>query len=450
MIQGDPTAKSFKTSKLKQVLSGDFLRLGREISWLTFGQGISVLGGIVGIRLLTDVLDPISYGELALATTLVTFVQKTVSGPLGGSFLRFFASAREENQLDVYLHIVRVLLKQVTIALLCIVGLLGLGLAVLGYEKWIWLTLGTSLYALLSGYSTALGNIQNAARHRAIVVWHRVLGQWLRYLAAVGLIVLWGSSSSIAMLGYVVSAIVVLGSQFHFFRRKIVATIPQFEAERAEVDKSIRQMRDYAWPFSTWGMFTWAQSSSDRWALQVFSMTGDVGLYAVLYQLGFYPIVMLSNLMMQFISPIFFEHAGSGSSQSRMKRTHHLNNLLILGSVAFTVLATILAFLLHNQLFLVVVAPEYREVSSLLPWLVLSGGLFASGQSASLLLMTDLNSQGLIIPKVSTALLGVVLNFAGAYWGGIQGVVFSSVVYSLLHLLWIMYLGLVKSTSKSG
>jgi O-antigen/teichoic acid export membrane protein len=123
-----------------------------------------------------------------------------------------------------------------------------------------------------------------------------------------------------------------------------------------------------------------------------------------------------------------------------MQSVRRLNNLLILGTLFLTVLGTLSVFLFHQLIFLLLVAPEYHGISFLLPWMVLSGGIFASGQVASLLLMTNVNTQHLIAPKIVTALLGVVLNFVGAYALGLQGVVFVNLLFSVVYCMWILHL----------
>src|SRR5438874_2297495 len=57
-------------------------------------------------------------------------------------------------------------------------------------------------------------------------------------------------------------------------------------------------MRGYAWPFAAWGIFTWMQTASDRWALQGRG-TSEVGFYAALYQLGYYPMTLLSGFLVR-------------------------------------------------------------------------------------------------------------------------------------------------------
>jgi O-antigen/teichoic acid export membrane protein len=429
------------TLKVSQLVSPRSWRLGGELFWVGLGQAIAALGAVVGVRLLTGVLPPHVYGELALGMTIATLVQQTILSPLSGASLRFFAPAREANQLRYYFHGVSKLLSQGTVLLVTVAGALSMGLWISGHGKWLGLTISAFLFALLSGYSSVLDGMQNAARQRVVVAWHGGLASWLRFLTAVALIGVLGAFSQVAMFGYALASVVVLGSQFWFFRRQIYSlTTVQPTIVSSDYESWTKQMRNYAWPFATWGLFTWAQMASDRWALQMFTTTSDVGMYAVLYQLGYYPITLLSVLVMQLITPVLFSQGGDGSDSARMQSVRRLNNLLILGTLFLTVLGTLSVFLFHQLIFLLLVAPEYHGISFLLPWMVLSGGIFASGQVASLLLMTNVNTQHLIAPKIVTALLGVVLNFVGAYALGLQGVVFVNLLFSVVYCMWILHL----------
>jgi len=280
-----------------------------------------------------------------------------------------------------------------------------------------------------------MDSIQTAARQRAVVAWHQGIGQWMRYLAAVGLIYLIGSNSAFAMAGYSLSAVLILGSQAYFFRRKFKSiSISDIKVDPEWTKLILR----YSIPFASWGIFTWLQFSSDRWALQTFTSTQEVGLYTVLYQLGYYPLLMISNVFAQFAEPVLFRQAGDGTQVERINHAQRNTWRLFFGAVVLTLLAVAAAALLHSFVFEIFAAPGYRTASYLLPIMVLSGGLFACGQIAS---MTQLNrgeSKALLWPKVTIGVVGTLFNIGGAYWMGLPGVVYAGAAFSGLYLLWVL------------
>ena len=415
-------------------------RLGREFIWVGLGQAAAVLGSLIGVRLLTGVLSPEVYGELALGMTLAVLVNQIVMGPLCASASRFFASAREKGEFAPYLTSLRKLFAQATGIVLLLAGAVCLVVLLTGQIKWLWLALAAFGFALLSGYNYFLDSIQNAARQRLIVAWHQALASWGRFLAAVGMALWLGATSTIAMLGYGFATLLVLGSQGWFFRRILLYSGDAPRIGDGSVQRWQKLMFAYAWPFAAWGVFSWAQMVSDRWALQMFVSTRDVGLYAVLFQLGYYPISLLSGLMVQLVCPIFFQRAGDATDELRMRRVYAVNWRLTMATLILTGISTLLAAALHGIIFRWLVAPEYRDISWLLPGMVLAGGLFATGQFVSISLFIETETRVLILPKIATAVLGIVLNLIGAAWFGVSGVVGACIVISAVYMLWILYI----------
>jgi O-antigen/teichoic acid export membrane protein len=307
----------------------------------------------------------------------------------------------------------------------------------LGQLNWVWLSATAFGYAAISGYNSVLDGMQNAARQRAIVAWHGALSAWGRFLGAVGLIILLGAHSAIAMLGYMLASMLVLLSQGWFLKYRLL--LPNGCSSRALGDPRRwgSQMFTYAWPFASWGIFTWMQMASDRWALQIFTSTKQVGLYAVLYQLGYYPIMILSGLMVQLVMPVFFQYVGDACDTSRTKHVHRLIWQLTLASLIMTGSSVIVAMALHGFVFHLLVAPEYESVSWLLPGVVLAGGIFATGQFASLSVMSNKKTRTLLGPKIGSAVIGVALNLLGAAWFAVPGVVGASIVFSSIYSIWV-------------
>lgn len=413
-----------------------FRRLSKEGFWIVLGQAMAVLGLLVGVRLLTELLDPAAYGELALGMTLATLVNQTVLGPLGNGATRFYAPAVEQGDLGGYLYAVRRLVLSATGIIVLLMLFAVAGLLITGRTDWIAIATAALIFAILSGYSSILNGIQNAARQRSIVALHQGMESWARFLVAAGLILWLGASSAVAMLGYAIALIVVLGSQYVFFRKIIPRHITGADKEKGWQE----QIWNYSWPFTTWGIFTWAQLASDRWALELFTTTQEVGLYAVLLQLGYYPISMATGMAMQFFAPIFYQRAGDASDSRRNANVNSLSLGLTVLALGVTGAAFVGALLFHAQIFLIFVAKEYGAVSYLLPWVILAGGVFAAGQTIALNLMSQMKTRTMMTAKIITALLGVTFNFAGAYWYGTTGIVIAGVSFSVSYFLWMVAL----------
>jgi O-antigen/teichoic acid export membrane protein len=410
--------------------------LAKEGGWIIAGQIAAVLGALVLVRVLTEYLDPAQYGQLALGLTVAGLVNQVVMGGVTAGIGRFFSIAAEQNDLPAYLHASRRLLWYATVAVMAIALMLIMGLLWLGYSQWMGLAAAALVFSVLSGYNLSLSSIQNAARQRAIVAFHGGLDAWLKILLAVGVMVWLGHSSTAVVVGYALSSLLVTGSQFIFLRRLIR---PQGEMPQA-IGNWERRMWAYSWPFSAWGVFTWAQQVSDRWALQTFASTQEVGMYAVVFQLGYVPIGLATGMAMTFLGPILYQRSGGSIDSSRNTSVHRIAWRITLVGLLATTFAFFFTFSLHEWIFGLLVDTQYHSVSHFLPWMVLAGGIFAAGQMLALKLMSEMKSTAMTAVKIVTAILGVTLNIFGAIQFGLQGIVAAAVVFSTIYFFWMAWL----------
>jgi O-antigen/teichoic acid export membrane protein len=411
-------------------------RLLGEGTWVAGGQIAAVLGALAGVRLLTEVLDPAAYGELMLGLTLATLVNQTIlGGPLSAGAARFFAAAEQSRTLGGYRRAVGGLLAAGLAGIAVLAALAVTMLWSAGLGRWVPLTLAALAYAGVAGAVAVVAGIQNAARRRAVVAIHKGIETGGRFALGAGFVVLLGAGSAAAMIGYAVATALVLGSQLTFLGR----LLPGGACEGDGAARWRGRLFAYSWPFMTWGVLTWAQLASDRWALQLFESTAALGLYAVVFQLGYYPMTLAGGVAMQFVVPFVFRLTGEGGA---LHRAWALNAQVALATLALTGGAVAGAAAFHAPIFNLFAAQGFREMSALLPWMVAAGGLFAAGQALSLNLMARLRTRALIGPKLATAVLAVGLNIAGARYAGVPGVVAAAVAAGLVWLVWMAALSL--------
>lgn len=418
------------------LLSG---RIWQELVWLALGQVISMIGVVVAVRVLTSFLSPEVYGEFALGTTVATLTSQVALGPLSNAAERFFILSQESGELSEFVAATRSLTTRVS-AIILIVGVTLC--AAIGIFDVHWLPLGVTAlsFAVLSGWDKVLSGIQNAGRQRAIVAWHQALREWLKPLFALGGLIAFNSSATV-LLAYSIAAAGVLISQLVFLRRFI--TPKAALGARAVTAQMIgNRMWRYALPFSAYGIFTWLQISSDRWALQWFMDTDAVGLYAAVSQIGAYPFTVLTGVLMQLIAPVLFTQAGDGRDHARVQSAMRTLALLCGGMLALTAVGSIISLAGHQFIFDLLVGREFGQVSYLLPLAVLASGVFNTGQIASLGPLIVGDSGSLLVPTIGAAALSVLMNIVGARLFGIQGVMVALLLFSICYAAGVALVGL--------
>ena len=431
-------ANSWSGRLISQFRKLNVARLFGEASWILAGQAAAAIGGIVGVPLLAHFLRPEDYGRLALGGTVSALVQQICLGPLGAAGQRFYAASVESNELVDFLRATgRVVFT--TCAFIAAIG--GVTLVALAYSPFhgsVPLAGWSLIFAILTGVSSVFDGIQTAARQRTIAAWHQGLGVWLRFAFAACLVRLFGGPA-LAMAGFAAGIAVTMISQVIFFRRAILSS-PAYRSDlNPGRERDLRrQMWVYARPLGSWGLFTWGQIASDRWALESLATTRAVGIYQVLYQLGYYPISMASAFVNQLVQPILFARAGAGTDKNRVANTHRIVHKLLAVSLLLSMAGFVVSALVCKPLFRIMLPSAYASAAHLMPLMVLSAGIFECGQIVSLKHMLSPDPRSLIAPKIVTAALGICLNFAGAYLFGLTGVVVASLCFSTAYCIWVV------------
>lgn len=356
--------------------------------------------------------------------------------------MRFYAPAREARELTAYLRALHKLVAAGNGILLLLAVGATVGAALAGATHWIALIVAGLMLSIVVGFDSIASGIQNAARQRAVVALHSGISSWARLFFAAGLMLIVGISSTAAMWGYILATVVVLASQYRFFRPIRHTAGLEERATLNAGDAWQTRIISYSWPFALWGSCYWFQTASDRWALALFSTSSEVGVYAVLYQLSYAPVTLLTGMLVALVSPILFHRAGDGGDEKRLSDASRLNIGILVVVLVTTALIFLISLICHDWIFRQFAAKQYVGVSYLSPWLILSGGIFAAGQVLALDPMIRLDTQALIAPKVVTGIIGGLLNLLGAYVYGLRGLVVASLAFSLCYFFWLLLLNL--------
>lgn len=413
-----------------------------EAAWVFAGQALALVGTLVGVRVLTDFLPPGAYGTLGLAMTLSALFTEVVIGGLVHGFTRFYSVAAKAKRIDAYLTSVRRLtLLAVLIALVVVVAATPIVITLTDVFD-VYTCVAIGIFASLFGTSAALNAVLNGARNRKIVATSSILDTWFRVVLALLAMSWFGATATVVLLAYCLGLVVVVARQIFHVRLLLHSE----ENNRKKIDASnrewSREILIFALPISFWGIFTWAQQAADRWALEAFRSTVEVGFYGVLLQLGFFPMTVLMGVLGTFLAPIIFEKT---DDQSRsIKREHDLvwRKLLYI-LLGFSSLAALVAYLGTDWLLILLVSESYRHVGPLLPLMVLAGGFYGTAGLLSMRLMSHMRTVQLARIMISSSVIGVVLIAFMTLYYGILGTVLAKLLFGAIYLI-MMYFATIR------
>lgn len=410
----------------------DVKRLTGEAFWVAFGMALSILAGFAGVRLLTGVMVPEEYGKLGLAMSISMALQYSLAVAMNTSAARFYAVAKENGVLQWYWRLlsktsIRIFLLTVTLSIF------GFFILRIFSEKDTALVFSLSL--LLGGLIVICGigtGIQSGARNRKAICWSQNLFNWGRFLFAFILIVLFSGTATHALVGFIFAALLMIASQYYYVRKEV---FPLIRSEQHALFDRTPDFFSYLRPLLISGACIWVQLFSVRWVLNLFGSLVDVGGYFAYHQIGFMPMLTGGYFLMRFLAPIFFDHASDRSNEKAQLQLCVINGRISFGMFILVVFGFLLVMWLTPFLARILVSPTYRNDAWMLPWLVLSGGLYSVSSQLLLSVYSGVESGRMIPISVLGGGLSFVLNIVGGVLGGIPGIIYSGVCFSAIYLI---------------
>jgi len=409
-----------------------------EFLWVALGNTINILGLLLIIKLFTKRLSPTEYGIYYLSLSVSIFVNQIFFGPLSNSVSRYFIISVTENESKDLLFNTFIIIKKIVLILTILFIISILILINSGEFKYILLLISTYFFSIFTGISSIISSLQNINRQRKIAAFFQVLDAIIKILVIYLFINLFSKSANVVSIATTISAFILLISQLLFIYRNENDLILDFNVNYLK--KWDVKLINFSLPFSFWGIFTWAQISSDRWFLGKFSDTNSIAKYAVLFQIGYYPLTILMGYIVQTVTPILFHRAGNGQDISKIKSTTVLNFKIAILSFIITIIGSLFTFIFHDYISIIFTSSQYYEVSKYLPFMILSGGLFATSQILSLDFLSQMKINELMIIKITTALLGIFISFILIKNLGFIGAIYSNICFSVIYLLIIFFI----------
>jgi O-antigen/teichoic acid export membrane protein len=407
-----------------------------EMKWILFGQFLGFIGGFIGIKVLTNLMGPNGYGQLALGLTIAGLFNTYVYGPVANVVIRFFSVYRERDTLGSYFSILRKSHRMIAIGGICLAVIAsGTSGYFLGGE-WALIILLSCLYGVTSGINVSFISLQNAIRQRKIVALHQGADVWLRIGLSIALLFLFSTSGCFALLGYLIGTLLVTISQRIFaLKNETIRKNWQLATPDPLLEKqAFKEFSGYAASFMIFAVFASFSLYADRWILQGLFGSSAVGVYAAIYQIAASPVAIFFTMVSQLIVPIVFERAGSMTTTSQVESSGKLLHQTILVSSLVSIVITVAAYLFSEPLVRILTTTAFAENHHLL-WIIAMGlCMFNLGQQLTIKGLSFNQPRIYLWPKILQALSLFILGFVLAHYFKMTGVAWAVCLSSILYV----------------
>lgn len=408
---------------------------------ILIGQAFSAIGGLIGLRILTEYLAPAQYGELAIGLSVVLVINQVLTGPLSAGITRFYSISLEKGEITEFFSVV-IDLTRLTFMIIVLMTVLVVAIMWgIDAKEWISIVIIASLFSIVSGLNAFINSIWLAKNNQIALSVNQGLEPWFRIGGGILCIVLIGANGQIAFSGFVIGCVALLFCQIYSLNNHRILLqnfyLDWRNLKRRSTSKLPREILNYSYPFALWGIVTAVHVASDRWILNYYYGNEMVGYFAVLYQIGYAPMLLLAGIFSQLFTPIFFKLA-SDQNASQENNINHFSQTFIYAALIFVVLTTLISWLLSENIFRLLTADYYKAVHGYLPLFVFAGGIFGIGQIAVLKLQSQLRTLALLKIKLTVAILGMTLNILLIPIYDVAGAAVSLIIFSIAYLIWII------------
>jgi O-antigen/teichoic acid export membrane protein len=387
------------------------------------GQALAAIGTVAGIRLLTEVLSPETFGTVTLALGIAALAINVGCTPVTQAGLHFFPEFAHRERLVT----LRGGLRQA-------LGTAGLwigGALLAGGAGWI--SAGGSPAALVAIVAALVGvdalrslelTFLNAQqRHRRYAAWS-VAEAWVRPLAAVLAGLVTGYDAPTVLAAYALASAVL----FVVFR-DVQAAGPR-PADHGESADLAARVRRYALPLVPLGVVGWVNGLGDRYIIGSLLTVADAGVYAASYGLVSRPFLMLGQSIELTIRPVYQAAVTAGDTPraTRLLRTWFT---MVLGAGATGV---VLTAILQEWLAGLLLGPAFRTGARLMPWIAAGYALLVLAHVFERVCFAHGRTRLVLLVQVSAAVAGVTATLVGTLGWGLDGAARAVPACFLVHL----------------
>ncbi|MDD1632121.1 MAG: lipopolysaccharide biosynthesis protein [Methylobacter sp.] len=373
-------------------------RLFGDAFWALFGQLASAIALLAGTRVLTELVTPDIYGQVALLSGFVSLGVAVFSYPFICAGMRLLPECHNDRERADLHSIVSNLTARSTV--------LAIGLLVLGGSAYSHIAQSDVLLFVLTGVllivtvrrELGIQLLIGERKQRGASLW-QTSDSILRPLLAISLVWWGGQKPEWVMLGYIVASMVsnmawslVLGTKPGKNKRPIIAR--NFRAD----------VWTYALPLIPMELIFWVNGLGDRYVIGYLMTAAEVGLYAATYMIINEAFNRSAMVLLRIFQPVYFQSC----SLNQTKEGFRILWIWIACVFALGIIGVSLLLITKDWVASMVLAKSYHPAVELMPAIAIGCALHALGTVAAQPLLANKRTRLFLLGRVCGAVTAAI------------------------------------------
>ena len=160
-----------------------------------------------------------------------------------------------------------------------------------------------------------------ALRRRKLVAFIQATDIWTRLGFALLVIYIINANGYSALAGYFIGTLLLsIHLWFMYSKKEELNYIDENKDESYRA--KLHDVNKYITPIRLFAIFAIISQYSDRWVILANTSEALVGIYAAIYMIANAPIMLISNITSQYISPVLFDKAGAMTRHEELKKSN--------------------------------------------------------------------------------------------------------------------------------
>lgn len=396
-------------------------RLFGDAFWALFGQLASALALLAGTRILTELVTPDTYGQVALLNGFVALGVSLFSYPFICAGMRILPECQnKQERADLHGVVARLTARSTTLAILFLVS----GGAAYGYlihnDSWLYALAGV-LLAVTVRRELGIQLLIGERKQRGASLW-QTTDSILRPVLSISLVWYLGRQAEWILLGYILASLV---------SNTVWSLIHRVKADENKECRPVRSRnfrRDvltYALPLIPMELIFWLNGLGDRYVIGYMMTAADVGLYAATYLIINEAFNRSAMVLLRTFQPAYFQHC----SQNRMKEGFKLLWLWLGCVIAMGVIGVTLLLYTKDWVATLLLAKSYHSAVALMPAIAVGSALHALGTVVGQPLLANKKTRLFLLGRVCGAVAAIISIPLMVKYYGLMGAAMANPIY---------------------
>lgn len=373
-------------------------RLFGDAFWALFGQAMSACALLAGTRVLTELVTPDIYGQVALLNGFAALGVTLFSYPFICAGMRILPECLNKGERAVLYRVVSGLTARATAVA---TALLVLGGAAYSYfthsDVWLFMLTGVLLIVTVRrelGIQLLIGE----RKQRGASLW-QTSDSILRPVLAISLVVWGGQKAEWVLLGYIAASVV---------SNTVWSLALGARADKNRPFVSTRNFKTdvwaYALPLIPMELIFWVNGLGDRYVIGYLMTAAEVGLYAATYTIINEAFNRSAMVLLRTFQPVYFQ----SYSENRAGEGFRILWIWIGCVVALGVIGVSLLLVTKDWVAAMVLAKSYHSAVELMPAIAIGCALHALGTVVAQPLLANKRTRLMLLGRICGAVAAAI------------------------------------------